>query len=84
MKTSINRVRWLRLTQKQRDQITAQIEASRADIRARKWTLTTERSYCMWIRRYGLWLALSSDARAAADSTRGVHVRASVEALALP
>ena len=69
---SITRIRWLKLTPKQQAAITAQIEAARADIRARKWTLTTERSYCMWVRRYGIWLALSPDARAASDSTARV------------
>lgn len=57
---------------KQREAIGAQIEATRADIRLRKWSLATERSYCMWVRRYGIWLAMSPDARTAPDSTARV------------
>lgn len=72
MKNSINRARWLRLKQVQRDIISAQIEATRTDIRLRKWSLSTERTYCMWVRRYGLWLALSPDARTAPDATARV------------
>lgn len=72
MKTSITRVRWLRLTENQRAAITVQVEATRADVRQRKWSLTTERCYCSWVRRYGIWLALSTDARAAADATARV------------
>lgn len=72
MKTSITRIRWLRLTVKQRAAIDVQIEATRADIRVRKWSLTTERSYCMWVRRYGIWLAMSPEARTAPDSTARV------------
>lgn len=68
-KTSITRVRWLRLTPKQRAAIDAQIEATRADIRVRKWSLTTEKSYTMWVRRYGIWLAMSPEARTAPDAT---------------
>lgn len=86
----IMRRRWASLSVAQRATITAQVEAARSAVRLRKWSLTTERCYCAWIRRYGVWLALSPDARAAADSTdrthpstRGVHVRASVEALAI-
>ena len=69
---SIARVRWLQLSQKQRNVIMAQIEAARSDIRLRKWSIATERSYCMWVRRYGVWLALNPDARTAADSTSRV------------
>jgi integron integrase len=65
----INRVRWLRLTPPQREKITAQIEATRAAIRQRKWSLATERCYCAWVRRYGLWLVLSPEARSAPDAT---------------
>lgn len=72
MTTSITYSRWLRLTEKQREIITAQIEATRADIRLRKWSLTTERTYCAWVRRYGIWLALSPDARAALDASARV------------
>lgn len=67
MKVSITRIRWLRLSEKQRKQIDAQIEAMRTDIRLRKWSFTTERCYCWWIRRFGIWLALSPEARTAAD-----------------
>jgi integron integrase len=69
MKVSITRIRWLRLSEKQREQINTQIEATRTDIRLRKWSLTTERCYCMWVRRYGIWLAMSPDARTAMDSS---------------
>lgn len=72
MKASITRIRWLRLTQNQRASIDAQIEATRADIRVRKWSLTTERSYCMWVRRYGIWLCVSPEARTAPDATARV------------
>ena len=65
-------LRWQRLTHGQRQAITEQIEATRADIRLRKWALTTERSYCMWVRRYGIWLVMSPDARTAGDSTARV------------
>lgn len=69
---SMTQVRWQRLTAGQRQAISAQIEATRADIRLRKWALTTERSYCMWVRRYGIWLAMSSEARSAPDATARV------------
>jgi integron integrase len=72
MKSSINHVRWLRLSELQRAAITQQIEATRADIRLRKWSLGTERSYCMWVRRYGVWLALAPEARAAPDASARV------------
>lgn len=71
-KVSITRIRWLRLTPKQRAAIDAQIEATRADIRVRKWALTTEKSYTMWVRRYGIWLAMSPEARTAPDATARV------------
>lgn len=77
MKASPTQIRWLRLTEKQRASITLQVESTRADIRQRKWSVTTERSYTMWVRRYGVWLALSQSARTAPDAT------ASVEALAV-
>ncbi len=66
---SAPRRRWLQLSPKQRDAISQQIEATRADIRLRKWALGTERSYCMWVRRYGLWLALAPAARLQPDAT---------------
>ena len=69
---TMTRLRWQRLASKQRDVISAQVEATRADIRLRKWSLATERSYCAWVRRYGLWLALSPEARSAADATARV------------
>jgi len=64
--------RWLLLSARQQAAISAQIEATRADIRLRKWQLGTERSYCMWVRRYGIWLALSPEAKACADATARV------------
>lgn len=69
---SIGERRWLSLTLRQREQITAQVEATRADVRVRKWALGTERSYCMWVRRYGVWLALSQEAQGAPDATERV------------
>jgi integron integrase len=72
MKLSMTRIRWLRLTAKQQAAIEAQIEATRSDIRVRKWALTTERSYTMWVRRYGIWLAMSPEARTAPDATARV------------
>jgi integron integrase len=71
-KVSITRVRWLRLTPGQRTAIDVQIEAARADIRLRKWSLATERCYCMWVRRYGIWLVMSPEVRALPDSTARV------------
>lgn len=72
MSTPISKIRWLQLTEKQQKQITEQVEATRSDVRFRKWSLTTERCYCAWVRRYGIWLALSPDARACADATARV------------
>lgn len=72
MPLTANDRRWLTLTARQRVTITEQIEATCADIRLRKWSLATERCYCSWVRRYALWLVLSPDARAAADSTARV------------
>lgn len=72
MSISVTRIRWLRLTQKQQAGISAQIEATRADIRLRKWSLTTERSYCAWVRRYAIWLVLAPEGRGAPDSTARV------------
>lgn len=69
---SINNDRWFRLTPKQQAAITAQIDATRLDIRARKWSFATEKCYTMWVRRYGLWLALSAEAKAAPDATARV------------
>jgi len=63
------RVQWLRLHPKQRAAIETQIEATRTGVRLRKWSYTTERCYCAWVRRYGVWLAFSAEARAAKDST---------------
>ena len=65
-------VRWLRLKPAQRKAIDEQIEATRQDVRLRKWSFTTERCYCAWVRRYAIWLALSPEARAAVDSTARV------------
>lgn len=36
--------------------ITSQVEATRSAIRLRKWALATERTYCAWVRRYGVWV----------------------------
>lgn len=72
MSTPISEIRWLRLSPKQQEIISAQIEATRADIRQRKWLLTTERCYCAWVRRYGIWLAMSKEARACPDATARV------------
>lgn len=63
---------WLVLGPKARASITAQVEATVAAIRVRKWSLGTERSYSMWIRRYGIWLAAASAAKACTDSTARV------------
>jgi integron integrase len=71
-KLSMTRIRWMRLTPRQQAAIETQIEATRADIRVRKWSLTTEKAYTMWVRRYGIWLAMSPEAREAADSTARV------------
>lgn len=68
----IMRRRWLSLSEPQRATITAQVEATRTAVRLRKWSLTTERCYCAWVRRYGVWLALSAEARSAPDSTARV------------
>jgi len=53
-------------------QIAAQVEACRAAIRLRKWSLATERSYCAWICRYGHYLATTPAARALPDSAARV------------
>lgn len=66
------RARWLKLSDRKREQITAQIEATRADIRMRKWSYETEKCYCGWVRRYGIWLAMAPEARTAEDSTARV------------
>ena len=68
----MNRRRWLSLSAAQQAQITQQVEAMRADVRLRKWSYATERCYCRWVWRYGLWLALSPAARQAADATARV------------
>lgn len=72
MSLTPSQIRWLRLSPKQREVINAQVEATRADVRLRKWSLTTERCYCAWVRRYGIWLALAPEARACADATARV------------
>lgn len=72
MSTPISTLRWLRLSEKQRGQITEQVEATRADVRFRKWSIATERCYCAWVRRYGIWLALSAEARTCPDATARV------------
>lgn len=36
--------------------IASQVEATRSAIRLRKWALATERTYCAWVRRYGVWV----------------------------
>lgn len=69
MSESITRIRWRKLTPKQQAVISAQVEDTRAAIRLRKWSLGTERSYCMWVRRYGIFLALTPAAKSAVDST---------------
>lgn len=38
--------------------INSQVEATRTAVRLRKWALATERSYCAWVRRYGIWVCL--------------------------
>jgi len=63
---------WLTLGPVARESIAAQVEATRAGIRVRKWALTTERSYCAWVRRFGIWIAVTPEARTAADSTARV------------
>lgn len=63
---------WLTLGPKARASIRAQYEAARAAIRLRKWSLATERTYCAWVRRYGVWLAASPAERAEADRTSRV------------
>ncbi len=68
----VGRRRWLALSEGQRAAIGAQVEATRTAVRLRKWSLTTERCYCGWLRRYGVWLALAPAARDAADSTERV------------
>lgn len=72
MTSEINHARWLRLTPKRQAAIDTQVEATRGDIRARKWSMATEKAYTMWVRRYGMWLALSAEAREAADATARV------------
>jgi integron integrase len=69
---AVMRARWLGLSQKPRDTITREMEALRADIRWRKWSIQTEKCYCGWVRRYGMWLALSPVARGCVDSTARV------------
>lgn len=64
--------RWNSLGPKARASIFAQMEEARAVIRLRKWSLATERSYCAWVRRFGVWLALSPEARGLPDSTARV------------
>lgn len=66
------KIRWLKLPKKQRDQITAQAEATRDSIRLRKWSLATERCYRAWVFRYGAWLASEDEARSAPDATARV------------
>lgn len=63
---------WLTLGPKPRVQISAQVEAMREAVRLRKWAFTTERSYCAWVRRYGVWLAATPAAHAAPDATARV------------
>lgn len=63
------RVQWHNLHPKQRAAISEQIEATRAGVRLRKWSLTTEHCYCAWVRRYGIWLASTPEARTARDAT---------------
>jgi integron integrase len=64
--------RWLQLSDKQRAAVSSEIEHTRAAIRLRKWSLATEKCYCAWVRRYGVWLALCPEARTAPDSTARV------------
>lgn len=66
------RARWARLSSRQREQIAAEVEAMRGAIRLRKWSLATEKCYCAWVRRYGVWLALSPEARTAGDASARV------------
>ena len=64
---------WLTLGPKARSSIDAQVEATRAGVRVRKWSLTTEKCYCAWVRRFGAWIAVTPDAREAGiDSTERV------------
>jgi integron integrase len=66
------RRRWLALPAGQRAAILKQVEAARADIRLRKWSQRTEDTYCMWVRRFGIWLVLSPEARGLPDATARV------------
>ncbi len=68
----VARRRWLSLGEKQRAAITTEIENTRAEIRLRKWSLATEKCYCAWVRRFGLWLVLAPGARGLPDSTARV------------
>jgi integron integrase len=63
---------FLTLGPKAQASISAQVEAMRSAVRVRKWSLGTERSYCMWVRRYGVWLAAAPAANGCADSTARV------------
>jgi integron integrase len=63
---------WLTLSARTREQIHAQVEAMRSAVRLRKWSLATERCYCAWVRRYGVWLAVTPAARTAPDATARV------------
>lgn len=66
------KLRWLKLSQRQREQIEAQASATRDAIRLRKWSFATEKCYRAWVFRYGAWLATTPQARAAIDSTERV------------
>jgi integron integrase len=63
---------WLTLGPKSREQIHAQVEATRTAVRLRKWSLATERCYCAWVRRYGVWLVATPAAKSAPDATARV------------
>jgi integron integrase len=63
---------WLILGPKPRAQIKAQVEATREAVRLRKWSLGTERSYCAWVRRFGVWIIATPAARSAPDATARV------------
>ena len=63
---------WVTLGPKAHASIDAQVEATREVVRLNKWSLTTEKCYCAWVRRFGVWIATHAEARSAADSTARV------------
>lgn len=63
---------WQRLGPRARESINNQMEATRSAIRLRKWAIATEKSYCAWVRRYGVWLVVTPEAKGLPDSTARV------------